>query len=137
MQAERLLLELLEERGVDWTRENGYIRFRIRRGALCWEADCLCARTSVLIYGRCPMFPADRSAALELCNRANLRLCRGAMLLADDGRPVCRTEAAVDDIYDAAFRLREAVEENINAVVRWWSGFEKLTGPDAAPKSRT
>lgn len=123
-ETEELLLALLEERGAEWTRERGYIRFPVRRQGLRWEADCLCERGRVLIYGRYPFVPADRGAALALCNRANLRLCRGAMLLPEDGRPVLRTTAELDDIYDAAYRLRRALEENAAAVVRWWGPLE-------------
>lgn len=123
-ETEGLLLALLEEHGADWTRSRGYIRFLVRRQGLCWEADCLCERGRVLIYSRYPFIPADRGAALALCNRANLRLCHGAMLLSEDGRPVLRMAAELDDIYDAAHRLRRALEENAAAVVRWWSLLE-------------
>ncbi|MBO4913898.1 MAG: hypothetical protein J5449_01715 [Oscillospiraceae bacterium] len=128
--AESLLTQLLEERGADWTRENGYIRFRLRRGGMRWEADCLCDARRIVIYGRMPFSVGDVGTALELCNRASLRMTRGAMLLPDDGVPTCRTTADVEDIYDAAFRLREALEENAGAVTRWWGGFERLAAAD-------
>lgn len=130
--AEALLTQLLEERGTDWVREEGYIRFRIRRGGMLWEADCLYAERCLVIYGRYPFVVADPDAALRLCNRANERMTRGAMLLGGDGRPVVRTAAAMDDIYDAEHRLREALEENIGCVGRHWGAMERLSAASGA-----
>lgn len=124
--AERLLTQLLEERGADWTRQSGYIRFRVRRDGMCWEADCRCTEREVVIYGRMPFRVEDKDAALAVCNEANLRMVRGAALLPDDGVPTFRTTADTQDIYDADLRLSEALNENSGAVARWWGRFERL-----------
>lgn len=132
---EGILLELLERQNADWTRESGYIRFLVRRNGLCWETDCLCTSREILVYGRYPFSLKNRGAALTVCNRANLRMVRGALLLPEDGRPVCRTAAAMNDIYDASFRLREALDDNNSAIVRWWGRLEALMGPAGAQKT--
>lgn len=123
---EGILLDLLDERETDWTRERGYIRFALRREGMAWEADCLCRSRELLIYGRYPFTLSDRGAALELCNRANLAMSRSTLLLPGDARPAWRTAADMGDIYDAAFRLREALDDNSGAVVRWWGRLEAL-----------
>lgn len=125
-QAERLLTDFLDERGVAWARERGYVRFRVRSGGACWEMDCRYAGHWLLIYGRCPFQVSDREAALAACNEANLSLTDGAWALPEDGRPVFRTAADVEDIYDAAYRLQHTLRRSVTAVVRWWGRLERL-----------
>ena len=118
-----LLKQVLEEAGITWTRESGFVRFQIQRGGMKWEVDCLCRRGSVEVYGRYPFRVSDRSAALRQCGEANLRLNRGAMVLPADGQPVFRDFVEMDDPYGAADRLRRALEYNFRAVAWFWGGW--------------
>ena len=42
------------------------------------------------------------------------------MFLMEDGRAAFRTEADLPDPYDAAARLREAIEYNAAVITRFW-----------------
>ena len=119
------LTQILQERGIEWKREGGFIRFQIQRGGMKWETDCLCRKGSVEIYGRYPFRSSDRAAAARLCGEANLRLNRGAMVLPADGRVVFRDCVEMDDPYSAAGRLRNALEFNFRAVAWFWGGVER------------
>lgn len=124
-ETETLLTGLLEDNGVEWAREMGLIRFRLRRGAMQWEADCQCLDGRIVLYGRYPFRAEDRAAAMKACNEVNLMLDRGAMMLPKDGRPVFRTCAEMDDIYDAALRLHRAIDGNVRGVTRFWGTLER------------
>ena len=135
----RLLIQVLEEKGIPWQSGDGFVRFLVRRGGMEWEVDCLCRGGSVELYGRYPFRVSDRDACEKRCADANLRLSRGAMVLPRDGRPVYRDFVEMDDPYGAADRLRRALEWNFRAVAWFWDRMEKAageaptTGPAAWP----
>ena len=63
---------------------------------------------------------ADRELALRRVNEINLRTTAGAMLLPEDSRPVFRTSAEPEELYQTEDLLRRALERNAGAVVRYW-----------------
>ena len=116
----RELLALLEDSGVRWAEDAGLIRFRARRDGMVWETDCRVLRGQVLIYARFPFQAAERGAVLRRCDRVNARLIRGAMFLPEDGRPVYRCRAELDDVFGARERLTAALEYSAEVVARFW-----------------
>ena len=117
---EQLLQLLLEERGVSWVREQGLIRFRLRKNGAEWEVNCRCSDGQLECYGRYPRSVSDRADALQRCNEINLQTSRGAMLLPEDGRAVFRTVAFLGDLYDAEELLNRALDDNSRAILRFW-----------------
>lgn len=115
-----LLLQLLEDSGAEWTEAGGCLLFRLRRGGAVWDMACRCLDGRMLAYGRCPAAAADRTLALERCNEINRQVVQGGMFLMEDGRTAFRTEADLPDPYDAAARLREAIEYNAAVINRFW-----------------
>ena len=128
---ETLLTQLLEERGVPWVREQGLIRFRLRRGGAEWEVNCRCLDGQAECYGRYPFSVSDRAEALRRCNEINLQTARGTMLLPPDGRPVFRTVADAGDVYDAAERLERALDDNSRLLLRFWGSLARTGFPPA------
>ncbi len=116
----RLLIALLEDSGAAWQEEAGLIRFRIARDGMLWETACRCERDQILCYGRFPFAAADRARCLERCNEINGQTVMGAMFLPRDGRPVFRTRAELEDLYEARRRLIRALEYNAAVVARFW-----------------
>lgn len=123
---QKFLEQLLENSGVQWVREGGFTRFRVRRDGCTWEVDCRCGKGGAVVCGRWPFSVPDRAAALGRCGEINLRLDRGAMVLPPDNRPVFRDFVELDDPYGAAERLRRGLEYNLRTVVRFWNGFDAL-----------
>ena len=113
---------------IEWVRERNMIRCRAERNGLIWEIDCRAVRGRFECYGRYPFAVTDRETALRRCNEINLLTAAGAMLLPEDGRPTFRTVAALDDIYGADARMRQAMEDNARAIVRYWGTLAQCAG---------
>lgn len=122
---EELLTRLLEERGVEWVREQGLIRFRLRQNGAEWEVNCRCKDDQAECYGRYPFCISGWAEAMRRCNEINLQTARGTMLLPSDGRPVFRTVADIGDVYDAAERLERAINDNSRLLLRFWGSLER------------
>ena len=120
----RTLFALLSESGVEWSEDAGYIRFRARRDGMVWETDCRAMDGQVLFYFRFPFRAADREKTRRVCNELNARLMRGALFVAEDGSPVYRCRAELDDVFLASARLSKALEYGAAAVVRYWGELE-------------
>lgn len=116
----RELLALLDSSGVRWVEESGLIRFRARRDGMVWETDCRALDGQALIYGRFPFHARDRAAVLRTCGEINARLIRGALFLPEDGQPVYRCRAELDDAFLARERLAAALEYSAEVVARFW-----------------
>lgn len=115
-----VLTALLEDSGAAWTAENGWIRFRMERDGCVWEMCCLPMDEQVVCYGRYPFRLENRAEGLRRCEEVNRQVVRGAMFLPDDGRPVFRTRAELDDAYGARRRLQAALEYNAAILSRFW-----------------
>ncbi len=116
----RLLQTLLEEEGAEWTEQGGYLRFRSRRGAMLWETACRAVDGALLFYGRFPFRAADPDRARRVCEELNRRLTRGALYLADDGSPVYRCRAELDDAYGATERIAAALRYEAQVIAYAW-----------------
>lgn len=114
------LRKLLEDSGAQWQEEQGLIRFRLRREGMIWETACRCLDGRLLVYGRYPFPVGDRAQGLAECSRINSRTVQGAMFLPEDGQPVFRTGAALDDPYDARLRMIRALEYNAAVITHFW-----------------
>ena len=122
-EAKRLLTALLEREGAEWTEESGWLRFRSRRDGMLWETACRPVSGAMLFYGRFPMAPRDPEKARRLCEEANRRLVRGALFLGEDGSPVYRCRAELDDVFGAEDRLEAALTYSAQVIAHYWGRF--------------
>lgn len=120
-QTRAVLTALLDESGAVWTNEMGWVGFRMERDGRLWEMRCLPLDGEVLCYGRYPFRLESRAEGLRRCDTVNRQAVRGAMFLPDDGRPVFRTRAELDDAYGARRRLKAAIEYNAAILSRFWN----------------
>ena len=124
-QTRAVLTALLDESGAVWTTETGWIGFRMERDGCMWEMRCLPMDGEVLCYGRYPFRLESRTEGLRRCDKVNRQATRGAMFLPDDGRPVFRTRAELDDAYGARNRLKAAIEYNSAIITRFWGAMSQ------------
>ena len=108
-EAIRLLEAVLTREGAEWREESGWVRFRLRHGAAVWETACRAQKDALLLYGRFPFRCGDPDRAGRLCAEINRQLVRGAVFLTEDGYPVYRCRAEMDDVYGAEERLTQAL----------------------------
>ena len=123
--ARRLLRALLDREGAEWTEEGGWIRFRTQHDAMLWETACRACDGALLFYGRFPFRAAAPERARQVCEETNRRLVRGALYLAEDGAPVYRCRAELDDVYGAEERIAAALR--YSAQVMGWA-WGRLSG---------
>ncbi len=116
----RLLKALLEREQVEWAEELGWIRFRMRREAMIWEISCCARPGSLLIYGRFPFQTASKERGRLICDRINRELIRGALYLTENGEPVYRCRAELDDVYGAEERVLAALQYSAQVVSCFW-----------------
>ena len=116
----RLLKSFLDSEGVEWVEESGWIRYRCRHGAMIWETACRATEDAVLFYGRFPFRAGERSKARGVCEEINRRLVRGSLFLAEDGSPVYRCRADLDDVYGAEDRIAAAMEYSAQVISHSW-----------------
>ncbi len=115
-----LLKSLLDSEGAQWTEESGWIRFRLRHDAMLWETACRACGAAILIYGRFPFRVADADRARRICGEINRSLVRGAVYLAEDGSPVYRCRAELDDVYGAEDRITAALRYSAQVITHFW-----------------
>lgn len=115
-----LLRSMLDNDGVEWTEESGWVRFRIRHDAMIWETACCACDSALLIYGRFPFRAAAPERARRICEEINRGLVRGALYLAEDGSPVYRCRAELDDVYGADERIAAALRYSAQVIVYSW-----------------
>ena len=134
-----VLTALLDDTGAVWTTAQGWVRFRMERDGCVWEMCCLPMDGQVLCYGRYPFRVGNRAEGLRRCDAVNRQAVRGAMFLPDDGRPVFRTRAELDDAYLARQHLAAAIEYNAAILSRFWGTMSRTDSfpfqMDAAPPS--
>ena len=116
----RLLRNLLESRGAEWIGESGWIRFRSRREGMIWETACRAGEGAMVIYGRFPFRCRDSNRARDECNEINRSLERGALFLTEEGEPVYRCRAEMDDVFGAEERLDTALRHSAWVMARYW-----------------
>ena len=119
-EAMRLLRALLDGEGAEWTEEQGFLRFRLRRDAMIWETACRAVGDAMLIYGRFPFSCKDGDRARRICEEMNRRLVRGALYLTEDGCPVYRCSVEMDDVYGAETRLAAAMRYSAQVMTHCW-----------------
>ena len=124
--AMRLLKSLLSGEGAGWTEEGGWLRFRTQHDAMLWETACRTGAGGMLFYGRFPFRVSDADKARRLCEELNRRLVRGALFLAEDGTPVYRCRAELDDVYGAEDRLAAALEYGAQVMTHYWGRLSAL-----------
>ena len=115
-----LLKSLLDSEGAQWTEESGWIRFRMRHDAMLWETACRAGDSALLIYGCFPFRPKDTERAQRACGEINRRLVRGALYLTEDGSPVYRCRAELDDVYGAEERIMAALRYSAQVIAYSW-----------------
>ncbi len=120
MKARQVLLALLEREGVEWSEENGWLRFRSKHGAMLWETSCSISDGTTLFYGRFPFRCTDPDKARGYCNEMNRRLVRGALYVTEEGTPVYRCTAETDDIFGAEQRITEALSYSAQVIAYCW-----------------
>ena len=130
-QTRAVLTALLDDSGAAWTTQVGWICFRMERDGGIWEMRCLPMDEQVLCYGRYPFRIEDRGEGLRRCDEVNRQAVRGAMFLPDDGQPVFRTRAELDDAYGARKRLAAAIEYNAAIIARFWGLMSRSANADS------
>ena len=115
-----LLCSLLDSEGVEWTKESGWSRFRLRHDAMLWETACRAVDSALLIYGCFPFRPKDAERARRICEEINRSLVRGALYLAEDGALVYRCRAELDDVYGAEERITAALRCSAQVIAHFW-----------------
>ncbi len=116
----RLLRALLDDEGAEWTEENGFLRFRSQHDGMLWETACRACSGAILFYGRFPFRTAEPDRARRICEELNRRLVRGALYLAEDGAPVYRCRAELDDVYGAEERIAAALRYGAQVMAHAW-----------------
>ena len=116
---------LLDREGAEWISEYGWIRFRSKRGAMLWETSCRVCGSVMLFYGRFPFRCVDTDGARLVCEQLNRQLVRGALYMAEDGSPVYRCTAELDDVYTAENRIASALRYSAQVIAHCWG---KLSG---------
>ncbi len=124
--AMRLIKTLLDNEGAEWTEENGWLRFRARHGAALWETACRACDGGALFYGRFPFRAAEPDKARRVCEEINRGLVRGALFLDEDGSPVYRCRAELDDVYGAEERIAAALRYSAQVVTHYWGRLSRL-----------
>lgn len=119
-EAMRLLKALLDGEGAEWSEERGFLRFLLRHEAMLWETACRACGGVMLFYGRFPFRCGDPDRARRFCEEMNRRLVRGALYLAEDGSPVYRCSAELDDVYGALERLTAALRYSAQVMALCW-----------------
>ena len=119
--AMRLLKALLEREGAQWTEEQGFLRFRTQHDAMLWETACRPGEGALLLYGRFPFRCTDADTARRRCEELNRWLVRGALFLSEDGTPVYRCRAELDDVYGAEERIMAALRYSAQVMAHSWS----------------
>ena len=122
-----LLKALLDSGGAEWTEESGWVRFRARHDAMLWETACRPGRDALLIYGRFPFRIAEPDRARRICEEINRRLVRGALFLTEDGTPVYRCAAELDDVYGAEDRITAALRYSAEVMAHSWGRLSALS----------
>ncbi len=122
----RIIKALLESENAEWTEESGWLRFRTRHGAALWEIACRVCEGGALFYGRFPFRAADRDRARRSCEEINRALVRGAVFLSEDGSPVYRCRAELDDVYGARERLTAALRYSAQVMTHYWGKLSRL-----------
>ncbi len=119
-EALRLLRALLENEGAQWQEESGFLRFRLQHGGMLWETACRACEGGLLFYGRFPFRCADAERARRVCEEINRTLLRGALYLTEEGTPVYRCRAELDDIYGAEDRITAALRYSAQVMAHFW-----------------
>ena len=119
-EAMRLFKAMLENEGAEWTEESGWLRFRSKHDGMLWETACRPTEGAMLLYGRFPFSPQDPAQAKRVCEEANRKLVRGALFLTEEGCPVYRCRAELDDVYGAEGRLEAALRYSAQVITHYW-----------------
>ncbi len=119
-EALELLRSLLELEGAGWTEERGFLRFRSKRDGMLWETACRARDGALVFYSRFPFTCREPDRVLRLCGEINRQLIRGAVFPGEDGSPVYRCLAELDDVYGAEERIMEALRYSAGVMARWW-----------------
>ena len=122
----RLLRSLLDAEGAEWVEEGGWLRFRMQHDAMLWETACTPCADGLLFFGQYPFRCRDRDRALRLCGELNRQLVTGALFLTEDGRPVYRCRALLDDVYLAQERIGAALRYSAQVIAHCWGRFSGL-----------
>ena len=118
--AMQLVKTLLESEGAQWAEESGWLRFRSRCDAMVWETACRPCDGAVLLYGCFPFRAAEPDKMRRVCEEINRKLVRGALYLAEDGSPVYRCRAELDDVYGAEERIAAALRYSAQVMSHSW-----------------
>ncbi len=116
----RLIKNLLDSEGCEWAEERGWLRFRVKHDAMLWETACMVRDRSAVFYGRFPFGCSDLTRARRICNEINGQILRGALFIEEDGHPVYRCRADVDDVYNAEDRIMAAIRYNAQVMSGFW-----------------
>ncbi|MBO4419359.1 MAG: hypothetical protein J5789_06015 [Oscillospiraceae bacterium] len=116
----RVLKALLDREGAEWREECGWIRFRSKHSAALWEISCRSCGEEMLFYSRFPFRCGEVEEARRRCERLNRELVRGALFLTEEGTPIYRCEAELDDVYNAERRIASALRYSAQVIVYCW-----------------
>ena len=119
-EAMRLLKALLTGEGAEWIEEREWLRFRAKHGGMLWETACRACEGALLFYGRFPFRCREPDKARRRCEEINRQLVRGALFLSEEGYPVYRCRAELDDVYGAEDRIAAALEYSAEVMARYW-----------------
>jgi hypothetical protein len=122
----RLLRALLDAEGVEWVEEGGWLRYRMEHDAMTWETSCCPCTDGMLFFGLLSFRCRDKDRAWRVCGELNRQLVTGALFLTQDGNPVYRCRAVLDDVYCAQERLEAALRYSAQVIAYCWGRFSGL-----------
>lgn len=113
---------LLEDSGVDHSREGGRFSFVLTASGCKWQTVCECEGPRALCYFIHPARLTDEARALKICGELNSRLVRGSFFLTE-GHAVYRTGEELTELVEARERLCRAIEYGSSVMVWFWDKF--------------
>ena len=87
---------------------------------MLWETACRAREGAIVFYARFPFRCSQPDKVRRLCGEINRQLIRGAVFPGEDGCPVYRCLAELDDVYGAEDRIASVLHYSAQVMARWW-----------------
>lgn len=114
------LAAVLDDNGVDYTREDQRFYFRFSSKGCAWQMIGQGIEDRLLIYAVHPSPVRDTAAALETCSFINSQVVSGGCFLHEE-RIVFRTDARLIEACAAREMILQALEYSAGVMTTFWS----------------